>query len=171
MVGALVLLVCVGVGWWFNEAPTKMPVLIRLTWDSGLTTDPAISPDGKLVAFASDRGGEGDLPSAGRRYDAVRGRLCGGLDWIGFRRAVALPGAQVDDRAGDNVVDADFRAAAVAFTAALLSSARQWRRLRPQRRTGPAKRRERRSVRKRLLAARPRVCLQLRRPSPRLNRR
>jgi Tol biopolymer transport system component len=32
-----------------------------MTHDSGLTGEPALSPDGKLLAYASDRSGEGNL--------------------------------------------------------------------------------------------------------------
>src|ERR1700674_2025951 len=37
------------------------PAPVQLTFDSGLDTDPALSPDGKLLAYASDRTGKGDL--------------------------------------------------------------------------------------------------------------
>ena len=49
---------------WYVSRPkptTERSSLIRLTSDSGLTTDPALSLDGKLLAFASNRGGNGHL--------------------------------------------------------------------------------------------------------------
>jgi Tol biopolymer transport system component/predicted Ser/Thr protein kinase len=44
-----------------DAARTEIAPVTRLTFDSGLTIDPALSPDGSLLAYASDRAGEGNL--------------------------------------------------------------------------------------------------------------
>ena len=60
--GLVLLAVIAGLTWWRPwVAATPQFVFTRLTADSGLATDPALSPDGKLLAYASDRSGEGNL--------------------------------------------------------------------------------------------------------------
>ena len=62
-VGVLLLAATVAVWRFSRQTPETAPPLrlTRLTWDSGLTTNGVISPDGLLVAYASDRSGEGNL--------------------------------------------------------------------------------------------------------------
>ena len=62
---AALFVLLAGGGWlWWRSGHglTRPPLsLEQLTFDGGLTTDPAIAPDGKLIAYASDRAGEGNL--------------------------------------------------------------------------------------------------------------
>jgi serine/threonine protein kinase/Tol biopolymer transport system component len=59
--GLFAITAVLGLLWWRHatgQRSTPFPVLTRITSDEGLTTDPALSPDGKLLAYASDRAGE-----------------------------------------------------------------------------------------------------------------
>ncbi len=46
---------------WTSAGPAAMPALVRLTSTTGLNIDPGLSPDGSLLAYASDRGGSDNL--------------------------------------------------------------------------------------------------------------
>jgi serine/threonine protein kinase/Tol biopolymer transport system component len=61
--GAVALAFAGGWTWWnFKGEPPYRPLpFAQLTYDSGLTTEPAISLDGQLIAWSSDRAGEGSL--------------------------------------------------------------------------------------------------------------
>lgn len=62
---AVAALLAVAGGWvyWQSRTPPREPlkVLRRITTDAGLTGFPALSPDGRLLAYASDRSGNGVL--------------------------------------------------------------------------------------------------------------
>ena len=74
---------CWRVWWWRTARPAQAPAvppaapvertLTRLTFGSGLQTDVTFSPDGRFIAYASDRAGNFDIwvqPVAGRRTRA-----------------------------------------------------------------------------------------------------
>jgi serine/threonine protein kinase len=61
-IAAALIAAAAGLAWWLKPAAAPaFPVLHRLTNDAGLSTDPVLSPDGRVVAFASDRAGDGPL--------------------------------------------------------------------------------------------------------------
>ena len=59
---ALALVAGILISQWLDKPlPAARFKLTQLTFDDGLTTDPALSPDGTLLAYASDRSGEDNL--------------------------------------------------------------------------------------------------------------
>jgi serine/threonine protein kinase len=72
LVAGIVTLAAAGAVSWYTRSaarPTEA-IAVRLTPDSGLTTDPALSADGKLLAFASDRAA-GDNLAIGQLANVV----------------------------------------------------------------------------------------------------
>ncbi len=63
LIPAAAIVIGAGLWLWSGGAPAsaRPPVLMHLTADSGLNAYPALSPDGKLLAYASDRSGDGNL--------------------------------------------------------------------------------------------------------------
>ncbi len=61
---AVVAVAAMAIGLWTWLRPTR-PIreldLTRLTYDTGVSMDPAISRDGKLLVYSSDRGGDGNM--------------------------------------------------------------------------------------------------------------
>ncbi len=60
---AVLIALLLGIALWSTSSrkPIHEPAMRQLTSDSGLTFQPALSPDGNLMAYASDRSGEGNL--------------------------------------------------------------------------------------------------------------
>ncbi|MEX2264218.1 MAG: protein kinase [Bryobacteraceae bacterium] len=61
----LVIAIAAFWGWWWRSASqrevARPSLLVRLTSDPGLTAFPALSADGRMICYASDRSGEGNL--------------------------------------------------------------------------------------------------------------
>ena len=62
---ATIAAVILGASLWRRSTPTRaserLPQLTRITSDAGLTAEPSLNADGRILAYASDRSGTGDL--------------------------------------------------------------------------------------------------------------
>jgi Tol biopolymer transport system component len=69
--GAVLLVAAIGSAAWFGTRREDPPLAMRqVTFDDGLSSWPALSPDGKMLAFASDRGGKGHVHIWIQRVDS-----------------------------------------------------------------------------------------------------
>jgi serine/threonine protein kinase/dipeptidyl aminopeptidase/acylaminoacyl peptidase len=75
--GAVLIAAMAAASWWLSrpKPAQSIAVLNRLTSDSGLTWEPALSADGKLIAYSSDRGAP---PGQERNLDIWVQQLAGG---------------------------------------------------------------------------------------------
>jgi hypothetical protein len=74
------------------DKDSRGPAVTRMTWEPGLSVEPALSPDGSLLAYASDYGGSGGL-------DLWVQRVAGGTP-------IRLTTDPADDREPDFSLDA-----------------------------------------------------------------
>jgi Tol biopolymer transport system component len=59
---AAIVTIVAGASYWFLRQRAPAPrTLQQITFEAGIAKDPALSADGKLLAYASDRGGDGQL--------------------------------------------------------------------------------------------------------------